>query len=77
MIFCRLQIFFKINFLKKKSFSNTIRVSNGLDLNHAHSGPEVIKPFYPPTKSDGYSFGVVRPFRPSVRNHISVPIGQI
>ena len=55
--------------------------------------------YYPPTKSEGYSFGVVcasvrlsvrpsipsvRPFRPSVcphflsvRNHISVPIGQI
>ena len=47
---------------------------------------------YPPTKSEGYSFGVVRAsvhsvrpsFRPSVRppflsvrNHISVPIGQI
>ena len=44
---------------------------------------------YPPTKSEGYSFGVVRasvrlsvrPFRPSVRpsvrNHISVPIVQI
>ena len=40
-----------------------------------------IMPYYPPTKSEGYSFGVVRPyvhsFRPSVRNHISVPIGQI
>ena len=45
-------------------------------------------PCYPPTKSKGYSFGVVCafvcPFRPSVRlhllsvwNHISVPIGQI
>ena len=40
---------------------------------------------YPPTKSEGYSFGVVRAsvhpsvhsVRPSVRNHISVPIGQI
>ena len=38
-----------------------------------------------PTKLEGYSFGGVRlPFRPSVRphflsvrNHISVPIGQI
>ena len=44
--------------------------------------------FYPQTKSEGYSFGVVRPsVRPSipsvrphflsVRNHISVPISQI
>ena len=44
--------------------------------------------YYPPTKSEGYSFGVIRPsvcpsfpsVRPhflSVRNHISVPIGQI
>ena len=33
--------------------------------------------FYPPTKSEGYSFGVVRPSIPPVRNHISVPIGQI
>ena len=37
--------------------------------------------FYPPTKSAGYSFGVVSAFvRPhflSVWNHISVPIGQI
>ena len=47
--------------------------------------------FDPPTKSEGYDFGVVhasvRPFRPSipsvhphflsVQNHISVPIGQI
>ena len=44
--------------------------------------------FYPPTKSEGYSFGVVRasvrpsvhsvrPHFLSVRNHISVPIGQI
>ena len=43
--------------------------------------------FYPPTKSEGYSFGCVRlsvrPFRPSVhtflsfRKHISVPISQI
>ena len=52
----------------------------------------LFRSFYPPTKSEGYSFGVVRPsvcpfrpsFRPSVcphflsvRNHISVPIGQI
>ena len=40
--------------------------------------------FYPPTKSEGYSFGVVRlsvhsvrPHFLSVRDHISVPIGQI
>ena len=40
--------------------------------------------FYPPTKSEGYSFGVVRasvhsvrPHFLSVRSHISVPIGQI
>ena len=41
--------------------------------------------FHPPTKSEGYSFGVVhacvrpcmRPHFLSVRNHISVPIGQI
>ena len=41
--------------------------------------------FYPPTKSEGYSFGVVRAcvrpsipsVRPSVRNYISVLIGQI
>ena len=40
--------------------------------------------FYPPAKSEGYSFGVVRMSIPSVcphflsvRNHISVPIGQI
>ena len=41
--------------------------------------------YYPPTKSEGYSFGVIRPsvrpsIRPhflSVRNRISVPIGQI
>ena len=36
---------------------------------------------YPPTNLEGYSFGVVLPYvRPhflSVRNHISVPIGQI
>ena len=44
----------------------------------------IIIAYYPPTKSEGYSFGVVRPsvhsVRPhflSVRNHISVPIGQI
>ena len=30
--------------------------------------------YYPPTKSEGYSFGGVRA---SIRNHISVPIGQI
>ena len=64
-------------------FSNLIRavqcnfLTNILDL-----------VYYPPTKSEGYSFGVVRPsvrqsipsVRPhflSVRNHISVPIGQI
>ena len=46
-------------------------------------------PCYPPTKSEGYSFGVVRacvrpssipsvrPHVLSARNHISVPIGQI
>ena len=48
--------------------------------------------YYPPTKSEGYSFAVVRasvrlsvrpsipsvrPHFLSVRNHISVPIGQI
>ena len=40
--------------------------------------------FYPPTKSEGYGFGIVRPSIPSVRPHflsvrknISVPIGQI
>ena len=40
--------------------------------------------FYSPTKSEGYSFGVVRlsilsvrPHFLSVRNHISVPIDQI
>ena len=38
--------------------------------------------YYPPMKSEGYSFGVVRAsVLPSallsVRNHISVPIGQI
>ena len=49
----------------------------------------VFSSYYPPTKSEGYSFGVVRAsvrlsvrpsipsVRPSVRNHISVPIGQI
>ena len=36
-----------------------------------------LHPFYPPTKSEGYSFGVVRPHFLSVLNHISVPIGQI
>ena len=37
-----------------------------------------------PDESEWYSFGIIRPFRPSVRsyflsvpNHISVPIGQI
>ena len=40
--------------------------------------------YYPLTKSEGNSFGIVRPSIPavrphflSVRNHISVPIGQI
>ena len=36
---------------------------------------------YPPTKSEGYSFGIVRhsvrPHFLSVRNHFSVTIGQI
>ena len=62
-----------------------------LPVNYLHFNFKVmglIQLFYPPTKSEGYSFGVVRPsvrpFRPSVRphvlsvrNHISVPIGQI
>ena len=42
-------------------------------VNHNDSGGN-----YPPTKSEGYSFGVVRPSALlSVRNHISVPIGHI
>ena len=40
-----------------------------------------LRDYYPPTKSEGYSFGVVRAYvhsvRPSFGNHISVPIGQI
>ena len=47
-----------------------------------------INHYYPPTKWEGYSFGVVRgcvrpsipsirPYFLPVRNHISVPIGQI
>ena len=46
--------------------------------------PRFLHSSYIPTKSEGYSFGVVRPFVHSVRpqflsvpNHISVPIGQI
>ena len=31
MLFCPPLIFFKINFFEKKSFTNTIRVSNSLD----------------------------------------------
>ena len=40
---CRLLTFFKINFLKKKSFRNTIGVSNGLDPDQdRHSvGPDL------------------------------------
>ena len=50
--------------------------------------PTFVDYYYPPTKSEGYSFGVVRacvrpsipsvrPHFLSVRNHISVLIGQI
>ena len=42
MLFCHLLIFFKINFFKK-SFRNTIRVSNSLDPDHARRfvGPDL------------------------------------
>ena len=42
MLFCRLLIFFKINFLKN-SFRNTIRMSNGLDPDQAGQfvGPDL------------------------------------
>ena len=53
----------------------------GVQLFPGGGGPNA---YYPQTKSEGYSFGVVRPSIPSVRpdflsvrNHISVPIGQI
>ena len=32
----------------------------------------VLFAYYPPTKSEGYSFGVVRPFSPSVRPSVSI-----
>ena len=35
ILFCRLLIFFKINFLKKNSLRNTIKMSNSLDLDQA------------------------------------------
>ena len=35
MLFCPLLIFFKINFFKKKSFRNSIRVSGSLDPDQA------------------------------------------
>ena len=42
---------------------------------------QILQVCYPPTKSEGYSFGVirvsVRPHFLSVWNHILVPIGQI
>ena len=47
--FCRLLTFFKINFLKKKSFRNTIGVSNGLDPDQdRHSvGPDLGPKLFP------------------------------
>ena len=64
------------------SFLHTIRttIKARMRLNFV----KIPSPIYPLTKSEGYSFGVVRPpvrsVRPHflfVRNHISVPIGQI
>ena len=42
MLFCRLLIFFKVNF-SKNSFRNTIRVSDSLDLDQARHfvGPDL------------------------------------
>ena len=34
-------------------------------------------PFIIPRRSEGYSFGAFRPLFWSIRNHISVPFGQI
>ena len=56
-----------------KVISITTRMSQHMRLGTSPKGLDK-HTFYPPTKSEGYSFGVIPPFRPSVHTFYTPPL---